>query len=163
MWPLQNDPRLYICFTASFCSCLLPPSLTGQFVGPPAVVGASCVGLRLPIASSPLSQQHVIFIVHKNALFLCKVEYPMYVVEYSTKCLRDVVHSRTFFTPKIHPTPTTWLASPPASLSPCPPTDQAHHPTLPATLPATPPCLPAFPDSLARLVSHDCVASVVTR
>ena len=49
----------------------------------------------------------------------------------------------------------------------CPPPDPARHParhpTLPATTrSATPPCLAAFPDSLALLVSHDCVASVAT-
>ena len=39
------------------------------------------------------------------------------------------------------------------------PLHPAPHPTLPATLP----CLPAFPDSLAVLLSHEGVASVVTR
>ena len=66
--------------------------------------------------------------------------------------LRNYVHSRTFFTPKIHPPPTTRPARPLAR-SPRPPgqpPDPARHPTQPATTrPATPPCLPAFPDSLA--------------
>ena len=48
--------------------------------------------------------------------------------------------------------------APPAT-RPCLPPDPACH----STLPSTPPCLPAFPDSLARLLSHDCVASVATR
>ena len=90
--------------------------------------------------------------------------------------LRNYVHSRTFFTLKIHPPPTTLPAPLPLPATrPGPPPDLpatrlASHPTLPDTPPCQPPhpahhpILPAaFPDSLAHLVSHDGAASVATR
>ena len=59
------------------------------------------------------------------------------------KMLRNYVHARTFFTPKIHPHPITWPATRPG-----PPPDQASQPTRPATHPARHPTLPATPPSL---------------
>ena len=54
------------------------------------------------------------------------------------KMLRNYVHARTFFTPKIHPPPITLPATRPG-----PPPDQASHQTRPATHPACHPTLPA--------------------
>ena len=62
--------------------------------------------------------------------------------------LRINVHSRTYFTQKIHPPPTTRPATRPG-----PPPYPVHHPTL---LPH-----PACPLSLSP--GHDCVAIVATR
>ena len=88
--------------------------------------------------------------------------------------LRNYVHSRTFFTQKIHPPPPP-PPPPPAPHPTLPATPPARHPTLPAIPPcppphlashpiwlATPPYRPAFPYSLAHLVSHDGVASFAT-
>ena len=66
-------------------------------------------------------------------------------------CNSGYVHSRTFFTPKIHPPPITsyhlaCLPSLPCSQPPY----QASHPTLPAT----PPCLPPNPACLSCLPSQ---------
>ena len=63
--------------------------------------------------------------------------------------LHNYFHSRTFFTPKIHPPPTT---------TPCPPPHLALHPNRPATPPYPPPH-PAGPLS----PGHDGVAIVATR
>ena len=52
--------------------------------------------------------------------------------------LRNYVHSRTFFIPKIHPLQTTRPTIPP-----CLPPRQASHLTLPATPPGPPPDLPS--------------------
>ena len=55
--------------------------------------------------------------------------------------LHNYVHSRTFFTLKIHPPQTTMPAPRPPlpATRPCPPPDPACHPTLPATPPCPPP------------------------
>ena len=64
--------------------------------------------------------------------------------------------STTLQVPPLQPRHPTRPATRPNPLS-----HQACHPIWPTTtLPATPPCRPAFPDNLARLVSHDGVASV---
>ena len=99
--------------------------------------------------------------------------------------LRNYVHARTFFTPKIHPPPITRPATRPG-----PPPDQARHPTRPATRPGPPPdparhppaippgppphpaCHPTQPAATPCLRPHSCcpfspghdgVAIVVTR
>ena len=68
--------------------------------------------------------------------------------------LHNYVHTRTLFTPKIHPPlitqPATWPGQPPdpASHLTLLATDLAHHPTLPATPPCPPPhpaCDPTLP------------------
>ena len=75
--------------------------------------------------------------------------------------LRKYVHTRTFFTLKIHPPlitlPATWPCQPPDPAShltlpathpayhpPCPPPHPARYPTLPATTPCLRPTLPAL-------------------
>ena len=92
------------------------------------------------------------------------VKYPAYI-------LRNYVHSRTFFTLKIHPPLITRPAIPPGqphhqawhltrpATRPCQPPDPALHPTRPATSPGLPlnpaglPSLKALPASSATTVS----------
>ena len=71
--------------------------------------------------------------------------------------LRNYVHARTFFTPKIHPPPITRPAT-----RPCPPPDPARHQTRPATHPAHHPTRPATQPTYAsepqRRVRDFCVS-----
>ena len=78
--------------------------------------------------------------------------------------LRNYVHTRTFFTPKIHPPPITRPATRPGpppirpAIPPGPPPHPACHPTQPAATPCLRPhsCCPFSP-------GHDGVAIVATR
>ena len=100
--------------------------------------------------------------------------------------LRNYVHTRTFFTPKIHPPPITRPATrsgPPPdparhptrpATRPGPPPHPARHPTRPAThppshparhptQPATPPSLPPHPASDPTHVAHSARATTASR
>ena len=113
-------------------------------------------------------------VVH-SMIFLTYLEMHFSSVKLNILCrwsniLCDYVHTRTFFTPKIHPPlitwPTTW---------PCPPPDPARHPALPATPPCPPPHPARHPTSPATTPclrprsssplspGHDCDAIVATR
>ena len=126
-----------------------------------SVPGTSNVGLKKSMIYLSYEKMHFSYIKSK---ILCRW----------LNILRYHVHSRTFFTPKIHPPlttrppppplarhqtlPATRPGPPPHTTSPGPPPHPASH----STLPATPPCQPPHPACPLSL-GHDSVAIVVTR